>query len=204
MNKLNIVAQEHYANSAKFNHILAQIYENTRIANNKEKKASIKAHSDKTKDMPLNGLMAFCTFYDRKVTNTDEMTTIQFKLKDQVTYTELEKKVDIILKPNSVLIIPLQTNRLYTHEIKPSKLSINMIPTRMGYVVRCSKTRAVYKDDKTFIVNEDGEHEMTPLTDDMMNHIKALYYKENTTVDVIEYGNVYTSLNNGDYLCPLY
>ena len=30
----------------------------------KEKKAKIKAHSDKTKDMPRNCLIAFCTFYN--------------------------------------------------------------------------------------------------------------------------------------------
>ena len=28
-------------------------------------KAKIKAHADKTKDMPVNGLMAFVTFYDK-------------------------------------------------------------------------------------------------------------------------------------------
>ncbi len=206
VDKLNKVAKEHYNGPAQFNHILAQIYENTKIEqdnNVKEKKASIKAHSDKTKDMPINGLMAFCTFYDREVSNIEEMTSIQFKLKDCVADNNLTKKVDIVLKPNSVLIIPLLTNRLYTHEIKPSKLNIDRIPTRMGYVVRCSKTKAVYKDNKTFIIDGDGEHELQPITDEMMTHIKTLYYKENMTADVIHYGNVYTSLNNGDYLCPL-
>ena len=115
----------------------------------------------------------------------------------------MTKKVDIILKPNSVLIIPLLTNRLYTHEIKPSKLPIERMPTRMGYVVRCSKTKAVYKDNKTFIIDNDGEHELQPMTDEKMTHIKTLYYKENMTADVIHYGNIYTSMNNGDYMRPL-
>ena len=50
---------------ASLNHVLAQIYYNkSATEDQKQTKAKIKAHSDKTKDMPTNGLMAFCTFYD--------------------------------------------------------------------------------------------------------------------------------------------
>ena len=59
----------------KFNHVLAQIYENKIIEkDNKklERKAKIKEHSDKTKDMHRNALIAFCTFYKDCSNNYDE------------------------------------------------------------------------------------------------------------------------------------
>ena len=43
--------------------MLAQIYPNT-TDGSKQTKAKISADADKTKDMPVNGIMAFCTFYD--------------------------------------------------------------------------------------------------------------------------------------------
>ena len=58
------------ASHAPLNHVLAQIYHNTPSmtlpggTKQKQTKAKIKAHSDKTKDMPANGIMAFCTFYN--------------------------------------------------------------------------------------------------------------------------------------------
>jgi hypothetical protein len=49
----------------------------------------------------------------------------------------------------------LEMNRLYTHEISPSHLPMDLIPLRLGYVIRCSKTKAIYKDNKTYIFNND-------------------------------------------------
>jgi hypothetical protein len=55
-----------FQNQAPLNHVLAQIYHNTpAAAAQKQSKAKISAHADKTKDMPVNGIMAFCTFYDQ-------------------------------------------------------------------------------------------------------------------------------------------
>ena len=67
IHKLNECVKYIFEKEIKFNHVLAQIYENTKKSeeNKKERKAKIKAHSDKTKDMPKDGLIAFCTFYDR-------------------------------------------------------------------------------------------------------------------------------------------
>src|SRR4029079_302177 len=129
-----------------------------------EKKAKIKKHSDKTKDMPLNGLIVFCTFYKDHLNNkniqkskndafdycykdTSVLTRLRFELKKTVNNSNLKRKFDVILYPNSVFIMSLSTNRLYTHEIVPSTLPIDMIPTRMGYVVRCSKMDAIYGTD---------------------------------------------------------
>ncbi len=46
--------------------MLAQTYHNSTTEDGKQKKARISRHSDKTKDMPSNSVMAFCTFYDFK------------------------------------------------------------------------------------------------------------------------------------------
>lgn len=215
VNKLNSLSKTYYKNSCDFNHILAQVYENNIITTDegkiKEKKATIKAHSDKTKDMPENGLMAFCTFYNKPVDNPDALTSIQFKLKDCVPNenNEFTEIINIPLKPNSVLLVSLLTNRLYTHEIKAPKLSISQLPTRLGYVVRCSKTKAVYKEQQqqngqTFIIDDAGvEHVLEPLTLEQMEKIKTLYVEENKTANVINYGNIYTSMNKGDYMAPI-
>jgi hypothetical protein len=130
--------------------VLVQIYENKKDERQKEIKARIKAHSDKTKDMPKNGLIAFCSFYDMptkrqlKPSKTDRydwcyketsvLTSLHFKLKNTVIDESFVKEFSVTLYPNSVFIIPLSTNRLYTHEIKPSVLNIDKIPMRMGYV----------------------------------------------------------------------
>jgi len=119
----------------------------------KEKKAKIKQHSDKTKDMPSNGLIAFVTFYSDNIESlidqkspddheymyksTTVLTSLLFKRKDDAI-VEGPEKFSVPLYPNSVLLIPLSTNRTYTHEIVPSTLPVARIPVRLGYVIRCS------------------------------------------------------------------
>lgn len=62
---LNREAATVFRDHAPLNHVLAQIYHNTlATTERKQSKAKISAHADKTKDMPVNGIMAFCTFYD--------------------------------------------------------------------------------------------------------------------------------------------
>lgn len=111
------------------------------------------AHADKTKDMPTNGLMAFCTFYDdlshltpladdpfdlgvpfkKKVCSA--LTKLRFRLKDCVAQRAgcmLAKQFDVPLYPNSVFFMPLSTNRLYTHEICPAEfVTADKLPTRL-------------------------------------------------------------------------
>lgn len=62
--KVNQVRPFFLKGSDELNHVLAQTYHNSVTEDGKQKKATIKAHSDKTKDMPKNGVMAFCTFYE--------------------------------------------------------------------------------------------------------------------------------------------
>jgi hypothetical protein len=219
------------------NHVLAQIYENSKkIENpNKESKAKIKAHSDKTKDMPQNGIIAFCTFYeksnfvhlkpskmdkydwidknhidknhiDKNETNKNisALTKLHFKLKNNVQDENLTKEFSIILYPNSVFIIPLSTNRLYTHEIRPSMLGVDKIPTRMGYVVRCSKTEAIFANEKTYIKENDNFIPLQPMTEETLAELRSSYLEENKTEKFVEYGKVHFSMNLGDYLKPLF
>jgi len=206
INSLNNVSQKIFKNSYKLNHVLAQIYYNKMAVwpAVKQTKAKIKEHSDKTKDMPQNGIMAFVTFYkdlnklkrignledcDYGYKNTSGLTKLVFRLKkeviddidnpkyacqihsyqnnansDDATTTKkkeqkkkrLIKKFSVLLSPNSVFFMPLSTNRLYTHEIVPSCLNADMLPTRMGYVVRCSNMKAIYKNNMTYIQHEDN------------------------------------------------
>lgn len=206
MEQVNDICDHFFEGNADLNHVLAQIYENKKDVSEsdgkkivKERKAKIKCHSDKTKDMPLNGLIAFCTFYKGGSTNYEEssLTKLRFRLKDE--NIKMETKFDVVLHPNSMFVIPLSMNRLYTHEIVPSSKPIDKIPTRMGYVIRCSKRDAVFKDDKVYIYDT----QMKEPDEEGIKKLKELYYKENSTTDVINYDEFNFSLNKGDYMKPL-
>lgn len=222
IDKVNETSAMFFDNPAPCNHVLAQVYENctqSKEGTTKEKKARIKRHSDKTKDMPSNGLIAFCTFYsrelpdiskaskedlfDRVYKNTSVLTKLRFRLKDCVTErSRLKEDFSITLYPNSLFIIPLSTNRLYSHEIVPSTLPVDKIPTRLGYVIRCSKTEAIHKDDDTY-VKEDGEFvKLERPSESDRAKLKALYFEENMTDRIIDYPKLNFSVNNGDYLKP--
>ncbi len=206
----------------QLNHVLAQIYLNKKVSGEKPKetKAKIKAHSDKTKDMLDEGLIAFCTFYDDsnidklKTPETDRfdlcykktsgLTRLHFKLKKSVKDDALAKEFSIVLYPNSVFMIPLSTNRLYTHEIRPSMLNIDLIPIRMGYVVRSSKAEAVFMDDQTYLKEDGALVKLENMNELSMKNLKDSYYEENITEHFVQYGKVHFSMNEGDYQKPIY
>jgi len=206
IDKINMVADAFFKQPVKLNHVLAQIYENYYVNNGikiKEKKAKIKEHSDKTKDMPKNGLIVFVTFYNsNKKINDNFLTKLRFKLKDCDNDNNLKmtKKIDIILYPNSVLIIPLSTNRMYTHEIIPSSFPINKIPIRMGYVIRCSKEHVTYKNNQTYLSNGC---KLEYANENDIKEIKIAYALENLTNNIINYKDFNFSLNSGDYIKPI-
>ncbi|KAK6538642.1 hypothetical protein TWF694_010220 [Orbilia ellipsospora] len=224
---VNDLARSNFQQRTVLNHVLAQVYENTVTVDDtnrvKENKAKIKSHSDKTKDMPSHGLIAFVTFYapeidfykppshdrfNRFYKETSVLTQLRFKLKPEVHDLPLEKDFRVTLYPNSIFLISLSTNRLYTHEIVPPTLPVGRFPTRLGYVVRCSKTKAVHKNDATFILREgarEGEEEakLEEATPEGVNELKRLYQRENATVERIEYREFLFSLNEGDYKRPL-
>lgn len=221
LSHVNSIAADFFDDAADLNHVLAQVYENSYRVNEsgimKQRKAKIKGHSDKTKDMPHNGLIAFCSFYspdiaakskpskldscDRVYKDCSVLSTLRFRLKECVTHRpDLVREFPVTLYPNSVFVIPLLTNRLYTHEIVPSTLSVDHLPTRLGYVARCSNLMAVHQDGHTYLT--DGTR-LRPPTDEEREHLKGLYYKENTTAEAIEYGELTYSLNEGDFMRPL-
>lgn len=216
---VNDIGNKFFKLKTDINHVLAQVYHNSKI-DDKDKKARIKNHSDKTKDMPRDATMAFCTFYDfssceKKLTKegydhmykkSTALTILRFRLKKETESEESEdlpKLFDVVLYPNSIFMMSLKTNRLYTHEIVPSALPVEYLPTRLGYVARCSKTKAVYKNGKTYIV--DQNHNLVelhrPEIDDT-KQLKELYSKENSSTELITYGDVLFSLNDGDYMKP--
>lgn len=219
----NAIAHWFFDQPTDMNHVLAQIYHNSSVIVNDKKraqKARIKEHSDKTKDMPRDGLMGFCTFYkdylngqlnglekseadpfDYCYRGVSGLTRLRFRSK--VDDPNLVKQFDIVLYPNSLFLMSLESNRLYTHEIVPSALPIEKIPLRMGYVIRCSKTKAVFKDGKTYINYGSEMKALKEPTDDDIAKLKAMYYQENSTTSMIDYGETNFSLNKGDYTKPL-
>lgn len=218
INKVSDTIKPYFDKPFNLNHVLAQVYENDI---EKSKKAKIKKHSDKTKDMEKSGIMVFCSFYNNEELKkcakslTDEydyvykktsvLTKLKFELKNDVKNDNLVKKFEITLYPNSIFVMPLSTNRLYTHEICPSTLEIKQIPTRLGYVIRCSKTSAIYKNDKTFIINKENNNlvELIEPIGTEITRLKDLYYNENVYSNMVEYNGFNFSLNKGDYTKPL-
>ncbi|WP_030722613.1 hypothetical protein [Streptomyces sp. NRRL S-237] len=220
---LNREAATVFRGQASLNHVLAQIYHNTgATAERKQSKARISAHADKTKDMPLNGVMAFCTFYDgleklrplsddafdHGVKRASGLTQLRFRLKEPMAEAEqdgvaLPPQFDLTLYPGSVFFMPLSTNRLYTHEIRPSTLGADALPTRLGYVVRCSNAESVHKDGRTYLKAAGGPVELGPPTPEGMDELRRLYAEENRTSSFIDYGDeLLFSMNTGDYVAP--
>ncbi len=218
IDRVNHEAAKMFCGQAELNHVLAQLYRNVPAAPGvRETKAKIKDHSDKTKDMPDNGLMAFCTFYDtmelQRLTpfqDTNEwcsypdyvhgtrsgLTQLLFhgKSPDAPSFA-------IPLSHESLLLIPLSTNRRYTHEIRPSVLSANLIPTRLGYVIRCSNTTAHTTDGTTY-VEEDAASQpiaLRPPRDDEVEQLRHLYAEENRHDQGVVYPPLPFSMNHGDY-----
>ncbi|WP_405750199.1 hypothetical protein OHA19_11945 [Streptomyces sp. NBC_00012] len=218
---LNREAAAVFRNQAPLNHVLAQIYHNTlATAERKQSKAKISAHADKTKDMPVNGIMAFCTFYDRLeklrplaedafdygVKGASGLTRLHFRLKgptEEHDGVALPPQFTVTLYPGSVFFMPLSTNRLYTHEIRPSALDAEFLPTRLGYVVRCSNAEAVHKNGNTFLKLAGDLVNLEPPTPAGMDDLRRLYAEENRTSSFIDYGDEFLfSMNTGDYVAP--
>ncbi|MDX3341743.1 hypothetical protein PV409_27645 [Streptomyces sp. ME02-6979.5a] len=221
---LNREAADVFRDQAPLNHVLAQVYHNTLATpERKQSKAKISAHADKTKDMPANGIMAFCTFYDgldklrplaedpfdHGVKRASGLTRLHFRLKKSAEGVEgpeetaLPQQFTLTLYPGSVFFMPLSTNRLYTHEIRPSGLDAELLPTRLGYVVRCSSAEAVHKDGDTYLKKAGGLVRLGPPTEDGMDDLRRLYAEENRTASFIDYGDSFLfSMNSGDYDAP--
>ncbi|MDQ0984702.1 hypothetical protein [Streptomyces sp. V2I9] len=221
VDELNREAATVFRDQAPLNHVLAQIYHNTSAtAERKQAKARISSHADKTKDMPVNGIMAFCTFYDGLdalrplagdafdygVKGVSALTRLHFRLKDpaaELAGVPLPPQFGITLHPGSVFFMPLSTNRLYTHEIRPSALNAELLPTRLGYVVRCSSAEAVHKDGHTFLKKGGDLVKLGPPTQGGMDELRRLYTEENRTTSFIDYGDAFLfSMNTGDYVAP--
>jgi hypothetical protein len=170
--------------------------------------------------MAQEGLITFCTFYDKtnlehlSPSKTDKfdwvykkisgLTRLLFKLKSTVNDNSLIKEFSVTLYPNSVFSIPLSTNRLYTHEIRPSALNIDKTPVRMGYVIRCSNLEAVYQNDKTFIKENGHLIKLEQMNNENMENLRDSYYKENKFEKSVDYGKIHFSMNSGDYKKPIY
>lgn len=195
VNSVNHIASYFFDQKTDLNHVSAQIYDN---------RVMIKDRSYKTEDMPRNGLIAFCSFY-KDYKNLDYLTKMRFRLKPYIKDdTELVKHFDIILHPNSIFLISLWTNRLYTHEIVPH-LPPEIIPTRLEYIIRCSNREVIYNESngKTYIIEDDMLKELVEPTLEDISKLKELYFHENVYDKIMDYSDFYFSLNKGDYMKPI-
>lgn len=212
---VNCLARLYFRKPVEINHVLAQIYYNS-----EKSKAKIKAHSDKTKDMDPAGLIVFCTFYESITNNlitqsntdpydyvykhqTSVLTELVFKKKPSVIDPYLVKEFRIKLYPNSCFMINLETNRNYTHEIRPSTLPGEIIPTRLGYVCRNSNVKAVHRDGKTYIMYNDQEIPMRNIDKNGAQLLRNKYFIENTTAEKVDYPFMDCSMNSGDLQPPM-
>jgi len=170
--------------------------------------------------MPANGIMAFCTFYDRLdklrplaedafdygVKGVSGLTRLHFRLKEPTEERDgaaFPPQFTLTLHPGSVFFMPLSTNRLYTHEIRPSPLDAELLPIRLGYVVRCSSAEAVHKNGDTFLEVDGDLVRLGPPTPAGMDELRRLYAEENKTSSFIDYGDeLLFSMNKGDYAAP--
>ena len=104
---LNGLRERYFPGTAELNHVLAQTYHNTVGPDGKQRKAKLSSHSDKTKDMPSNAVMAFCTFYDRLpagskrtdegdvvVGNVSALTRLRFRRKADGAGTQVRGNTD--------------------------------------------------------------------------------------------------------------
>lgn len=181
--------------------------------------------------MPRNALMAFCTFYqhfqkgrftDPKLSHCDHspidpfdfvsrstsvLTRLRFVRKSDLASkpeaVSMPDKFDLVLYPNSMFLMSLTGNRCYTHEIIPSCLPVAILPTRLGYILRCSKTVGMHVHGVAHIIVDKEEKEIKQPTDAAMKEIKGLYFAENATSSVITYPSLICSLNSGDYKKPV-
>lgn len=218
IDKTNRHMNKYFTNCAEFNHVLAQAYHNKIDEFGKSRHANISKHSDKTEDMPENALIGFFTSYKFDPSVEYGYQDFEIFYKNQLVLTKLNferkhdvdielyptKQFSISLYPGSVLAIPLSTNRLYTHEIKTPGLNPNILPTRLGYVMKSSKTNAIYDvlTNKTYIEDETGRTEMHPITEEEMKYLRDMYFQENVNSQRVVYDNMYYSMNDGDYMIP--
>lgn len=209
--RLNKTAKELYPDAAEINHVLAQVYYNQQIGN-KQRTAKIMAHSDKTEDMPKNAVMAFCTFYDPIALADKKYHLVNgelyYKNASALTKLRFVRKADghitdVKLWPNSVLFIDLNTNRDFTHEIVPPHLNSTDIPTRLGYVARCSKQLARFKEQTEIFDEQDKWLPLRQPTKEDIQWLKEQYLIENVRAVTPDYGLLKFSLNQGDYIKPI-
>ncbi len=218
---LNAEARHIFDAYAPLNHVLAQAYHNTPARpDRRQTKARISAHADKTKDMPADGVMAFCTFYDstdklsalagdpfdRRYKGASGLTRLRFRRKESaVADASMPEQFTVTLYPHSAFFMPLSTNRLYTHEIQASALPAELLPTRLGYVVRCADAQAVHAGGATLLETAGTRVPLEPATPESVVALRALYASENRSTDYIDYGGQLAfSMNQGDYLAPTY
>jgi hypothetical protein len=83
-------------------------------------------------------------------------------------------------------------------------LNAERMPTRLGYVVRCSNLEAQYMNEQTYIKDNGTFIKLEEMTAETQEGLKNSYREENQTEEMITYGKIHFSMNAGDYEKPIY
>ena len=62
-------------------------------------------------------------------------------------------------------------------------MDVKQLPTRLGYVIRCSNTEAIHKNDKTYILDNNSLIELIEPCDEEVKRLKELYWKIQSMID---------------------
>ena len=123
---INIINNEikyNFTQSIELNNIFIQTY-NTNMD-----------YFNKNINIEENGVIVFCTFYEKEPEFKTFLSEIKFKLKDKIMYPEFQEEFTLTLWNNSVFIIPQKTNMLYTYEIIQPEFLSKHIPKRINYII---------------------------------------------------------------------
>lgn len=73
----------------------------------------------------------------------------------------------------------------------------------MGYTIRNSKTKAIFMNGSTYIIENNKYIALKKGNENEIGELRKLYFEENTSDKIIDYGKIYFSMNSGDYKKPI-
>lgn len=78
-------------------------------------------------------------------------------------------------------------------------LNADRIPTRMGYVVRCSNLEAQHINHQTYISENGRFIKLDKMTPETQEELRSFYYEENKSEELIKYGKIHFSMTGIDF-----
>lgn len=134
-NLVNSIKRISKIDDIDFNNGLVELYDSTY--------RKMGFHSDQSLDLVDNSYICICSFYDNINPLCYRKLVIKNKLSKEVN--------EIILEPNSFVIFPTETNKIYLHKIILNNINSNLL--WLGITFRLSKTFINFINGTPFINN---------------------------------------------------